>query len=75
MITATRENMLTRVWINRPSTLQQHHDLHGLNVLAQFARAGDSPDFDTFIVYFLSGPVENCEMFRRALSYGWRDMD
>jgi hypothetical protein len=64
---------LKRMWVNQPSTLQQHHDLHGTNVLAQFARVGKSPDFDTFIVYFLSGDVENCEMFRRSLSDGWKD--
>lgn len=56
---------LQRMWINQPSTLQQHHDLHGTNVLAY--REYD----ETWRVYFLSGNVISQQMLGRTLSPGW----
>lgn len=57
---------LQRMWVNQPSTLQQHNDLHGTNVLAY--REYD----DTWRVYFLSGDVVSQQMLGQALSPGWR---
>lgn len=57
---------LQRMWVNQPSTLQEHHDLHGTNVLA--CREYD----DTWQVYFLSGDTISRQMLGRALSPGWR---
>ena len=56
---------LQRMWVNQPSTLQPHHDLHGTNVLAHLEYD------DTMRVYFLSGPVISQQMSRLALSDGW----
>lgn len=57
---------LTRMWINQPSSLQPHHDLHGTNVLALH-------EYDnTYRVYFLSGDTISQQMFSTSLSKGWR---
>lgn len=56
---------LKRMWVNQPSTLQQHHDLHGTRVLAHQEYE------DTWTVYFVSGPVVSQQMFRSCLSDGW----
>lgn len=57
---------LKRMWVNQPSTLQQHHDLHGTNVLAYLEYG------NTMRVYFLKGPVVSQQMSRLALSEGWK---
>ena len=57
--------LMKRMWINQPSTLQQHHDLHGRNVLAQM----DGPN--CYRVYFLSGPVVSMRLLKGCLSEGW----
>ena len=57
---------LERMWVNQPSTLQQHHDLHGTNVLAY--REYDN----TMRVYFLKGPVVSQQMLSHCLSKGWK---
>jgi hypothetical protein len=57
---------MKRMWINQPSTLQPHHSMHGVNVLACEERPG------TMRVYFLSGNVVSQEMFSNCLSLGWR---
>lgn len=54
-----------RMWINQPSSLQPHHALHGVNVLAVHEYG------DTFRVYFLSGSTVSQQMLRRTLSNGW----
>ena len=54
-----------RYWINQPSKLQPHHDMHGVNVLAYHEYD------DTYRVYFTSGPVLSMQMFKSALSPGW----
>lgn len=56
---------MKRMWINQPSTLQPHHDLHGVNVLAQREYG------DTFRVWFLTGDVVSQQMFGSTLSDGW----
>ena len=56
---------LDRFWINQPSALQPHHNLHGTNVLAAEERPG------TFVCYFLKGDVLNQEIDPSALSPGW----
>lgn len=56
---------LQRMWVNQPSTLQQHHELNGTNVLAY--REYD----DTWRVYFLSGEIISQRMLGQALSPGW----
>jgi hypothetical protein len=57
---------LTRMWVNQPSTLQAHHKLHGVNVLA-------APELgDTVRVYFTSGDVVSQQMSKAALSKGWK---
>lgn len=56
---------LRRMWINQPSALQDHHALHGTNVLAQHEYD------DTYRVYFLSGRTESMQIFLRHLSPGW----
>ena len=58
-------NLLTRMWINQPSTLQPHHALHCTNVLAAPIRP------NVHIVYFLDGPIVSCEVASCALSKGW----
>lgn len=58
---------MKRMWINQPSTLQDHHHLHGTNVLAVPSQFGDKYKQ----VYFLSGPVISQEMPVLALSAGW----
>jgi hypothetical protein len=57
---------LKRMWINQPSTHQQHHGLHGVNVLCN--------DLGQQFVYvwFTSGPVVSMKINRLALSAGWR---
>lgn len=63
---ATRSYSMQRYWINQPSTLQKHHDLHGQNVLA-------APTHGAFVrVYFASGDVISMEIDKAALSAGWR---
>lgn len=54
------------MWINQPSTLNPHHDLHGTNVLAQLEYG------HTYRVYFLSGDVVSQQLPQQALSEGWR---
>jgi hypothetical protein len=54
-----------RKWINQPSKLQMHHDLHGTNVLAYREYEG------TWRVYFLSGDIISMQVFGSVLSDGW----
>lgn len=58
---------MIRMWINQPSTLQDHHKLHGTNVLATHETG------DLWRVYFLSGSVVSMVMNLRCLSRGWRE--
>ena len=56
---------LERMWINQPSSLQQHHNMHGTNVLA-------SPESQTVTqIFFLSGPLISQQISPLALSKGW----
>lgn len=58
---------LERMWINQPSTLQQHHNLHGRNVLAVWGKGVK------FVrIYFTTGPVVSMEIERICLSRGWK---
>lgn len=57
---------MQRMWINQPSTLQPHHNLHGTNVLVE-----DTVGV-TRRVYFLNGPIVSQEILTPALSWGWR---
>lgn len=59
---------MERYWINQPSTLQEHHKLHGTRVL------GAPDDFfgpEFYRVYFLEGPVISMLIHERTLSKGW----
>ena len=57
--------MVTRMWINQPSTLQAHHELHGTLVLAE-------RDYDsTWRVFFLAGDIVSQQLPADALSGGW----
>jgi hypothetical protein len=58
---------LERMWVNQPSTLQQYHNEHGKNVLADMTMEGD-----WCIVYFTEGDVHSMEMYKIALSKGWK---
>jgi hypothetical protein len=56
------------MWINQPSKLQPHHNLHGTRVLAiQEGIIGEG----IYRIYFLSGPVISQRISGRALSEGW----
>lgn len=63
----SRNDTMQRMWINQPSTLQPHHNLHGVRVLARSER--DTPD--CWRAYFLAGPVHSMRIARSALSDGW----
>lgn len=56
-----------RMWINQPSTLQPHHDLHATNVLV--AREASAPGMRR--VYFLRGAVISMVLPAVVLSPGW----
>lgn len=56
---------MIRMWINQPSTLQPHHDLHGENVLA-------IRNSDLWRVYFLKGDVISMNLAFNTLSKGWK---
>ena len=62
--------MIHRMWINQPSKLQHHHDLHGTNVLV-YSEDSKNSNNPIVVVYFLSGDVISQRMFRSALSLGW----
>lgn len=58
---------MRRMWINQPSTLQPHHDFHGVNVLANMTSK------DSLVtVYFLEGECISIVVSRFALSAGWK---
>lgn len=57
---------MLRMWINQPSTLQQFHNLHGVNVLAEPAMGNY-----TTRIYFLNGDVISQMIPFSALSHGW----
>lgn len=59
---------LERMWVNQPSTLQAHHNLHGTRVLAAQAYRGERPVTQ---VFFLDGPIHSMEIDNLALSAGW----
>ena len=60
-------NEIRRMWVNQPSRLQPHHDLHGTRVLA----VRESENIER--VYFLSGDIIDQQMVASALSAGWPD--
>ena len=62
--------MIKRMWINQPSTLQNYHELHGVNVLAEFV---DGEHCYAVRVYFLSGPVVSQVVTVGCLSEGWKE--
>ncbi len=71
--------MLTRMWINQPSTLQPDHQYHGRNVLVpdqpgrDVNRPGTQwPTGRILRVWFTEGPVIDTEVFQSSLSPGWR---
>lgn len=56
------------MWINQPSSLQPHHKLHGINVLAiQEGIIGGG----VHRIYFLSGETISQQIHSRALCEGW----
>ncbi len=56
---------MRRMWINQPSTQQAHHNLHGVNVLAE--RETDK----VLRVWFLEGSVHSQQLPSIVLSEGW----
>jgi hypothetical protein len=59
---------LVRAWINQPSTLQQHHKLHGKRVLAILY----DDDKNGADIYFTeNGPMHSMSIQRNALAFGW----
>lgn len=54
-----------RMWINQPSTLQPLHKYNGINVLAVHEYD------DTWLLYFLNGPVVSMQACGLWLSKGW----
>lgn len=57
---------IQRMWINQPSTLQELHKYHGINVLAQEEMSG------SYTIYFLSGSTISMRVPRNVLSHGWK---
>lgn len=57
---------IRRMWVNQPSTYQQYHKLHGINVLAEYH------DGELVRVWHVSGPIVHQQMDNLALSKGWR---
>jgi hypothetical protein len=56
---------IRRMFVNQPSSLQPHHDLHGARVLA-------IAETEThYRVYFTEGSVISMMMTKLALSEGW----
>lgn len=55
---------ILRAWFNQPSTLQQCHDLNGVNVFVEDKGA------DTVKVYFLTGEVISGVYPRICLTIG-----
>jgi hypothetical protein len=62
---ALEGNLPKRMWVNQPSTAQEHHCYHGERVLAMHDYGGIAR------VYFLAGEVVSMQMPWRALSCGW----
>lgn len=57
---------MKRAWVNQPSTLQPHHNLHGTNVLVERETERVSR------VWFTEGPIVSQQMQTVCLSPGWR---
>ena len=51
-----------RKWVNQPSNLQPHHELHGMEVLY---------DPDEKRIYFTSGNIISQQIDPSVLSDGW----
>lgn len=65
---------LRRMRVDQPSTTQDWHHLHGLNVLAVPYNAVPATQYPLYWrIYFLSGPVESQVIPGRALSKGWNE--
>jgi len=60
-----------RAWINQPSTLQEHHSLHGKKVITipPLLNAGD--DGWHIQIAFIDGPVTSMIINFSALAKGW----
>jgi hypothetical protein len=61
--------MIQRYWVNCPSTLQDHHDLHGAKVLCD--KTLTEYGAETVRVYFTKGDIISMLIDRRFLSAGW----
>lgn len=55
-------NMLERMWINQPSTLQPLHEYNRLNVIA---------DLKNMTVYPVRGSIISMQVPKGVLSKGW----
>ena len=55
-----------RYWINQPSILQEHHNLHGVNVLGVSSQHKGS-----IRIYFLKGDLVSMEISKTCLSLDW----
>jgi hypothetical protein len=65
--TENKMNIVKRMWINQPSTLQPFHHLHGTNVLAHFdEKTGKTT------VYFLDGETVSSMVPNNVLAGGWQ---
>lgn len=56
---------IERMFVNQPSSLQPHHNLHGARVLAV------AETESSHRVYFTEGPIISMVMTKLALSKGW----
>ena len=59
--------LIQRAWINQPSTIQEDHQLHGMNVIVDFSKSKDFPT-----VYPTEGKIISMIISRLSLSPGWR---
>jgi hypothetical protein len=56
------------MWINQPSGLQPHHDLHGFRALVEM---DPRPEVPEAVCYWLEGPILWSLVPKIALSEGW----
>ncbi len=59
---------LERMWINCPSKLQEHHSLHGMNILVDLSEC----DRGFVRIWFTTGEVISMIFPKRHLSKGWQ---
>ena len=62
---------LARYWVNQPSTLQPHHNLHGVNLIAE-----TTPDSDGIVrAYMVEGDTISMNIQKGSLCGGWKPVN